>query len=142
LILPGHTAIAGTRLPPSLAGLDARRSLLSVDNLVAAIATVLAAPQPLRRPLIVADPEPLTLPGMIAALRQGLGRRPGLFPVPAALLHHACRAIGQGELYDRVSGSLVAEAAALRSLGWTPTVASDAGLAALMRAAQPEKGMD
>ena len=134
--------LARLPFPLPLAGFDARRSLLSVDNLVAAIATVLAAPQPLRRPLIVADPEPLTLPGMIAALRQGLGRRPGLFPLPATLLRHASRAIGQGELYDRVAGSLVAEAAALRSLGWTSTVASDAGLAALMRAAQPEKGMD
>jgi nucleoside-diphosphate-sugar epimerase len=134
--------LARLPLPLPLAGLDARRSLLSVDNLVAAIATVLAAPQPLRRPLIVADPEPLTLPGMIAALRHGLGRRSGLFPVPPALLHQACHAIGQAELYDRVAGPLVADASALRDLGWAPTIATDAGLAALMRAAQPKKGMD
>jgi UDP-glucose 4-epimerase len=134
--------LARLPLPLPLAGLDARRSLLSVDNLVAAIATVLAAPQPLRRPLIVADPEPLTLPGMIAALRHGLGRRSGLFPVPPVLLHQACHAIGQAELYDRVAGPLVADASALRDLGWAPTIATDAGLAALMRAAQPKKGMD
>jgi UDP-glucose 4-epimerase len=134
--------LARLPFPLPLAALDAKRSLLSVDNLVGATATVLAAPQPLRRPLIAADPEPLTLPGMIAALRHGLGQRPGLFSVPAALLHQACRGIGQGELYNRVAGPLIADASALRRLGWTPTVASDAGLAALMRAAQPDKGMD
>jgi UDP-glucose 4-epimerase len=125
--------LARLPLPLPLGGLKARRSLLSVDNLASAVACVLAAPQPLRRPLIVADSEPLTLPAMIAAMRRGLDRRPGVFPVPAPLLHAACRAIGQAELYDRVAGPLVADAAALRGLGWTPVVASEAALATLMR---------
>jgi hypothetical protein len=56
-----------------------------------------------------------------------------VFPVPAALLHAACRAAGWGDLYDRVAGPLVADAAALRGLGWVPGVASGPGLAALMR---------
>src|SRR5438067_8121288 len=51
--------------PLPLGGLDGRRSLLSLDNLVAAIDTVLAVPGPLRRPLIVADREALTIPDMI-----------------------------------------------------------------------------
>jgi len=134
--------LARLPFPLPLGNLDARRSLLSVDNLVAAIATVLAAPQPLCRPLIVADPEPLTLPAMISAMRRGLGRRPGVFPVPAALLHLACQTIGQSELYDRVAGPLIADAAALRGLGWSPTVATDAALAELMRDEKAEKGMD
>jgi UDP-glucose 4-epimerase len=125
--------LARLPLPLPLGGLKARRSLLSVDNLASAVACVLAAPQPLRRPLIVADSEPLTLPAMIAAMRRGLDRRPGVFPVPAPLLHAACRAIGQAELYHRVAGPLVADAAALRGLGWTPVVASEAALATLMR---------
>jgi UDP-glucose 4-epimerase len=102
--------LARSPFPLPLAGLTAPRSLLAVDNLVGAIACVLAIPQPLRRPLIVADPEPLTLPGMIAALRRGLGRRPGLFPVPSSLLRLACQATGQAELYERVAGGLVADA--------------------------------
>src|SRR3954462_680862 len=61
-------------LPPGL--LRARRSLLSLDNLVAAIDAVLTTPERLRRPLIVADPKALTIPEMIAALRDGLGAGP------------------------------------------------------------------
>jgi len=125
--------LARLPFPLPLGGLTAQRSLLSVDNLVAAIDCLLAAPGPLRRPLIVADSQPLTLPAMIVAMRNGLGRRPGIFPVPAMLLRAACQAVGRGELYERVAGPLVADASALRSLGWVPPVATSAGLAALMR---------
>jgi nucleoside-diphosphate-sugar epimerase len=120
--------------PLPLGGLDGRRSLLSLDNLVAAIDTVLAAPGPLRRPLIVADREALTIPEMIAAVRRGLGRRPGLIPVPPAALKAALRAAGRMEVYDRLAGSLVADPSALLHLGWKPPVATTDALAALARA--------
>jgi UDP-glucose 4-epimerase len=123
--------LAQLRLPLPLGGLGGRRSLLSVDNLVEAIDVVLRAPAPLKRPLIVADPEPLTLPEMIAALRTGLGRKPGLVPVPGWLLGQAFRLLGRGEMYDRLAGSLVADAASLEALGWRPPVPTVAGLAAL-----------
>jgi nucleoside-diphosphate-sugar epimerase len=119
--------------PLPLGLLTARRSLLSLDNLVTAIDTVLTAPGPLRRPLIVADPKALTIPEMIAALRRGLGRRPGLIPVPPALLKTVLHAAGRAESYQRLAGSLVADPAALARLGWTPQVATPDGLATLAR---------
>lgn len=123
--------LARKNIPLPLGGLAARRSLLSVDNLVAAVDTVLRAPAPLRRPLIVADQEPLTVPEMIAAMREGFGRKPGLIPVPPRLIEAALRAAGRGEAYERLAGSLVASPAALTRLGWVPPVAPRAGLAAL-----------
>jgi UDP-glucose 4-epimerase len=119
--------------PLPLGALKGRRSLVSLDSLAAAVDTVLAAPGELRRPLIVADPEALTIPEMIAAVRRGLGRRPGLIPVPAALLETALRAMGRMEIYQRLAGSLVADPSALRRLGWTPPVATADALAALAR---------
>jgi nucleoside-diphosphate-sugar epimerase len=119
--------------PLPLAALKGRRSLLSVENLADAINTVIAAPAPLRRPLIVADAEPLTVPDMIAAMRHGLGRRPGLFPLPEIVVQAALRSLGRAEWHQRLAGSLVVDASALRSLGWTPRVATPDGLAALMR---------
>ena len=119
--------------PLPLGALKARRSVLSLDNLVAAIDTVLAAPEPLRRPLIVADRDPLTIPQMIAAMRRGLGRRGGLIPVPLPLLKAALRASGRMEIYQRVAGSLVADPSALARLNWVPPVSSQDGLAALAR---------
>ncbi len=119
--------------PLPLGSLRGRRSLLSLDNLAAAVDTVLAAPGPLRRPLIVADPAALTIPEMIAAVRRGLGRGAGLVPVPPVLLETALRAVGRAEVYQRLAGSLVADPTALGRLGWTPPVATADALAALAR---------
>jgi nucleoside-diphosphate-sugar epimerase len=113
--------------------LHARRSLLALDNLVAAVDTALAAPGRLRRPLIVADPTALTIAEMVTALRRGLGRKGGLIPVPPSLLKMALRAAGRAEIYQRLAGSLVADPSALVRLGWTPPVATSDGLAALAR---------
>jgi nucleoside-diphosphate-sugar epimerase len=113
--------------------LHARRSLLALDNLVAAVDTVLTAPGRLRRPLIVADPTALTIAEMVTALRRGLGRKGGLIPVPPSLLKMALRAAGRAEIYQRLAGSLVADPSALMRLGWTPPVATPDALAALAR---------
>ena len=119
--------------PLPLGALTARRSMLALDNLVAAIDTVLAAPGPLRRPLIAAEPTPLSIPEMIAAVRRGLGRSAGLLPVPPVLLRTALRAAGRMGIYERLAGSLVAEPAALLRLGWKPPVTTEQALAALAR---------
>jgi UDP-glucose 4-epimerase len=123
--------LARTPYPLPLGALRSRRSLLSLDNLVAAVDAVLSAPGRLQRPLIVADPEALTIPAIVAAMRRGLGRRPGLIPVPVAVLRTALHASGRGEIYERLSGSLVAEPAGLQELGWSPPVTTPEGLAAL-----------
>jgi nucleoside-diphosphate-sugar epimerase len=125
--------LARSPYPLPLAGLRARRSLLALDNLVEAIDTVLRAPGPLRRPLIVGDREPLTVGEMIAAMRHGLGRRAGLLPAPSPLLKALFGMTGRAEMYQRLSGSLVADPSALVRLGWTPPVATAVGLAALAR---------
>lgn len=126
-------ALARSPYPLPLAGLKGRRSLLALDNLAAAVDAVLAAPQELKRPLIVADPEPLTVGEMIAALRQGIGRKPGLFNVPASVIETALRLRGRAEAYQVLFGSLVADPTALQQMGWSPPVATREGLAALLR---------
>ncbi len=125
--------LARTPYPLPLGGLTARRSLLSVDNLVDAVDAVVAAPQPLRRPLIVADHESLTVPDMIAAMRKGLGRSAGLVPVPAALLRFGLKIAGRPAWYERLAQPLVADASALATLGWRPRVSTAQGLEAFVK---------
>jgi nucleoside-diphosphate-sugar epimerase len=125
--------LARSRWPLPLGGLRARRSLLAVENLLAAIETVLKTPEPLRRPLIVADPQAMTVAGMIANMRRGLGRRPNVFNVPPALLHLSLRGAGREGVYERLAGALVADPAALMRLGWAPPLTSESGLARLMQ---------
>lgn len=129
--------LARSPYPLPFGGLKAKRSLLALDNLVEAVAKVLAAPAPLKRPFIVADPEPVTLGEMIGAMRRGLGRRAALFPVPRVALAAALGAMRQAETYQLLSGSLVADSSALGQVDWVPVTATQAGLAALMRNGKP-----
>jgi nucleoside-diphosphate-sugar epimerase len=125
--------LARSPYPLPLSGLKAEHSLLGLDNLVEAVAKVLAAEAPLRRPLIVADPKPLTVGAMIAAMRQGLGRRPGLFYVPKPVLRGALRAAGRAGPLAPLFGSLVADPSALTRLNWVPPTETTTALAALLR---------
>jgi nucleoside-diphosphate-sugar epimerase len=125
--------LARSPFPLPVGRLAARRSLLALDNLTAAIEAVLTAPGTLRRAYIVADPQALTIADMVAAMRQGLRRRRNVFPLPPALLELAFRAAGRDDIYQRLSGSLVADPSALMRLGWAPPLTTPAGLARLMQ---------
>ncbi|GJE00132.1 NAD-dependent epimerase/dehydratase family protein [Methylobacterium isbiliense] len=126
--------LAASPVPLPFGGLKGRRSIVSVESLADAVAAVLGAEGALRRPFIVTEAEPLTVPEMIAALRAGLGRGPGLVPVPAGVLAAALRLAGRGAIGERLSGSLVARADALAGLGWAAPLRSRDGLTALARA--------
>jgi nucleoside-diphosphate-sugar epimerase len=125
--------LARSPFPLPLRSIGARRSLLALENLSAAIEAVLKTPGTLRRAFVTADMEALTVAEMIAALRQGLGRRPHIFPLSPALLELLLRAVGREEIYRRLSTSLVADPSALIALGWTPPVTTAVGLRRLMR---------
>ena len=124
--------LARSPYPLPLAGLKGEHSLLGLDNLVEAVDTVLAAEAPLRRPLIVADPKPLTIGAMIAAMRRGLGRRPALSTCRSRSERRASR-LGPAARFEPLFGSLVADSSALARLDWAPRVETTAGLTALLR---------
>jgi nucleoside-diphosphate-sugar epimerase len=121
-------ALARSRLPLPVGGLKARRSLLALNNLAGAVDTVLRAGTPLRRPFIVADDEVLTVAEILAHLRAGLGRAPGLLPVPQAVVALGAAMVGRRELYQRLAGPLVVDTSALRRLGFVPPLTTAEGL--------------
>jgi nucleoside-diphosphate-sugar epimerase len=125
--------LAHSPFPLPLRSITARRSLLALENLAGAIETVLKVPGSLRRAFIAADKEALTVGEMITAMRHGLDRRSNMFPLPPILLELLFRSLGQEAIYRRMSGSLVADPAALIALGWTPQLATPLGLGKLMR---------
>jgi len=82
---------------------------------------------------IVADPDALTLAEIVAALRAGQGRAPGLLPVPPAFIALGARALGRGEEWQRLGGAQVADPSKLLNAGWKPAVGTRAGLSALVQ---------
>ncbi|MGX1790267.1 NAD-dependent epimerase/dehydratase family protein [Bosea sp. NPDC055332] len=123
--------LARLPLPLPLGELSAKRSLLAIENLAGAVAFALTQACPARRSYIVADPEPLSVAQMLAAMRAGLGRGPGLIPVPSSLLALAARLAGRQGAYERLANGLVASSAALISAGWRPPAETKAALARL-----------
>lgn len=74
--------LAASPLPLPFAGISNQRSLLSLPSFVEAIASILATPQGQSGVFHLADQPALSTPEIVAALRKGLDRRPGLFPAP------------------------------------------------------------
>jgi UDP-glucose 4-epimerase len=110
-----------------------RRSLLARQNLIDAIQFALSSPIAKGETFIVADAEALTLAEIVSALREGCGRRPGLLPVPPFVMALAARALGRAEDWQRLGGSQIADPGKLLCAGWTPSVDTRSGLAALSR---------
>jgi nucleoside-diphosphate-sugar epimerase len=125
--------LARSPMPLPLAALTARRSILALENLVAAVDCVLATPSVIKAPLLVADPDTLTVAEMIAALRLGFGRRAGLVRLPAPLLQAAFRLARHPEIFVRLAHPLVVDTSRLAGHGWTPPVDSRQALAMLAR---------
>jgi nucleoside-diphosphate-sugar epimerase len=119
-------------LPLPFATFQGQRSLVSLGNLSRAVQTVLQHPTPLRRPLIVADPDSLTLPQIITAMRKGVGYPGLMFPFKEQWMQKAAEYVGKKEMFSRLAGSLEADSSALMALGWEPDADTCAQLADMM----------
>jgi nucleoside-diphosphate-sugar epimerase len=131
--------LARSPWPLPLGGLSNRRSLLARENLLGAIHLVLGEPAAAAETYVVADPTPLTMAEIVGALRMGQGRRPGLIPVPPALIASPLKVIGRSHLWERLGCDLIVDPSKLLAAGWRPKMETRAGLAAMVQAASPRK---
>jgi nucleoside-diphosphate-sugar epimerase len=131
--------LARLPVPLPFASFTNRRSMVALDNLIAAVRFALESPAALGETFIVADPHPATFAEIVTILRTAMGRRPGLVPLPPALFARALALIGKRELWERLGGNLVADPGKLIAAGWRPVVDTAAGLTAMAQAASPRK---
>jgi len=121
---------ADTRWWLPLDGIANRRSLVHVDDLVAALILAATHPDAPGRTLLAAHPEPVATPRLVESIRSALGRPRRLFAVPPGLLEAGAALVGQGSRVRRLTRSLEMDPTAfMRDLGWSPRVGLDAGLA-------------
>ncbi len=126
--------LAKTALPLPFAGLDNRRSLLALDNLISAVSFVLREEQTANETYLVADAEPISVADLVAAMREGLGRPPHLVRVPQGAVRRILKSFGKEADWERVSGEFVISSAKLMGIGWRPAVATHDGIVRMMRA--------
>ncbi|MGE0845937.1 MAG: NAD-dependent epimerase/dehydratase family protein [Flavobacteriaceae bacterium] len=106
---PGSLALlrklCDTGLPLPFASVRNRRSVIDVNNLAALLAR-LATGEDKRTGIIHAvDPEPLSLPQIIRAMRP----KARLIPFPPSLLTLPLKLAGKGKMADQLFGNLVVE---------------------------------
>jgi nucleoside-diphosphate-sugar epimerase len=127
--------LAGSGLTLPFAGLDNRRSLIFLDNLVDATARAAVHPGAAGRVLLVRDAIDFSTPALIRRLAAELGRRARLFTVPEAAFAALRRLPALGPLAARLTLSLQIDDSATRMvLDWAPPIPPEAGLAATVRA--------
>jgi nucleoside-diphosphate-sugar epimerase len=127
--------LAASGLPLPLAGLDNRRSLLFVGNLVDLLATAAVHPAAASRILLAADGEDLSTSALIRLLAEGQGCRVRLFNLPEPAFAGLRRLPGIGPLAAGLSLSLRVDDGPSRALlGWCPPVPGERALIATARA--------
>lgn len=110
--------LARLPIPLPFAGLDAKRSLLDRSALCDAILHSIREPRTDGGTYLVADAAPLSVAQILTAIRAGLDRGPGLFPVPQSWLARLARLAGQSSRWQAVTGTLVATPLLLEATGW------------------------
>jgi nucleoside-diphosphate-sugar epimerase len=123
--------LVASGLPLPLAGIDNRRSLIFIDNLVDLVGHACLHPGAAGRVLLARDAADLSTPELIRFLATGLDRPARLFGVPQPALAVLRRFPMLGPLLARLTISLQVDDAETRAaLDWRPPVSPEIGLTA------------
>jgi nucleoside-diphosphate-sugar epimerase len=123
-----RAAVRGWPLP--LGAVKNRRSLVHVDNLADLVGAALNFPGALPTVMLVRDNESLSTAELLRRLARFAGREAWVPAVPPQLLVALARALGRTAWSERLLGSLEVDDTATReTLGWTPAISLDEGLA-------------
>lgn len=120
--------------PIPLGGVDNRRSLVFVGNLVSAILAALDQPAAADQTFLVSDGQDLSTPELICHLASAMGCRARLVGVPVGLVKAMATMLGLGGEIDRLVGSLQIDSRLIRSvLNWQPPFSVEEGIHVTVR---------
>lgn len=106
-------------LPLPLGCANNRRSLVSLESLVNLIVLCIDRPEAKDQVFVAADATSVSTREMVCSLRSGMGRSPGLIPLPRVLLRWPLEALGRASVYRQLFGDLEVDAMkAADLLGW------------------------
>lgn len=117
-------------LPLPLGAASARRSMISIGNLVDAIHSLaLASPRSAAGGVLLpADEQDLSVRDLYATLCRASGKEAALVPVPAWLLGPALAAFGKRRIFESLFRPAVIDRAHWADMNWTPPQTAADGL--------------
>jgi nucleoside-diphosphate-sugar epimerase len=116
---PGNFGKLVRIAPLPLGCAENQRSLVSVDSLVRLIILCIERPEAKNQMFVAADEKPVSTSDIVRCLRSGMGKRPGLIPVPAVLFQALLAGTGKASRYQQLFGNLEVDATkAVETLGW------------------------
>jgi UDP-glucose 4-epimerase len=117
--------------PLPLSGINNKRSLLYVGNLINAILCVLQHPRAANQLFLLSDGQDASTSQLVTSLAQALGKQTRMFPVSERLLRSVAGVVGKSSVVDRLFGSLHLDSTKIhRELGWSPPFTLQDGLQA------------
>jgi UDP-glucose 4-epimerase len=131
--------LAALPIPLPFGAFPNRRSLLALDNLIAAVRFALEDPRAENETFVVSDPGAISVAELVALLRTAAGRKPSLVPISPTLVSAMLGLVGKREIAERLAGPLVAEPTKLLAAGWQPVTDTRTAIAAMVQAASPRK---
>jgi len=127
--------LAASPLPLPFASLHNRRTLVGVDDLAALLIACASAPSAAGKTFLAGDPQPVSTPQILKAMRSAWGRPAALFRMSASALESASGLILASGKMRRLTRSLEADVSpAMRELGWKPAESIEGAVAAMARA--------
>jgi len=112
--------LAQLPIPLPFAGIDNRRALIGLDNLIDLIALCLTSPDAAGKTLLCADAKLYSLPDIITAIRHALNRDSHLFRLPKPVLR-VFEALLGSSASTRLFGDFQVDCSnTCAALGWTP----------------------
>ena len=117
--------------PFPLGGINNKRSLLYIGNLINAILCVLQHPRAANQLFLLSDCQDASTTQLVTWLAQALGKQTRMFPVSERLLRSVAGVVGRSSAVDRLFGSLYLDSTKIqRELGWSPPFTLQEGLQA------------
>ena len=121
--------LAGLPVPLPFGAVRNQRSMVYIENLVDLVFAVIRHPAAGNEEFLVCDGDDLSTTRLLQLLRQALGRRPMLLPVPEKLLSLVFGILGKQDLAGRVMGFLQVDCSKARELiGWAPPFTAEYGI--------------
>ena len=123
--------LAASPLPLPVGRLRSKRSVISLDNLVDAIMTLVIDERDAAAGgrFLLTDPQPVSLEEMITLLRRGMERRRRIFSAPESLLRGGLCAVGKRALANNLLGRLEIDGSGFcEKFDWSPKLSTAEGI--------------